>query len=155
MPTEKGRLNQWAYFDYFLYCFFSSGTANGGGGAYALCWIRHCLTEFDSFTVAKFGTRCPAHEYDTPPSVSCRIQQCAGKHAFFFIQDKILGAPPLPPPPPAPASGAYMAVFMRWAGRSIYFAAVKDAVFIVLAFTGSCTSYVLVHLNLHDNHSFS
>ena len=25
------------------------------------------------FTAAAYGTRCPAHEYGTPPSVSCRI----------------------------------------------------------------------------------
>ena len=31
------------------------------------------VTGFGSFTAAKYGTRCPAHEYGTPPSVSCRI----------------------------------------------------------------------------------
>ena len=28
---------------------------------------------FGSFTAAKYGTRCPAHEYGTPPSVECRM----------------------------------------------------------------------------------
>ena len=31
------------------------------------------LTGFGFFTAAKYGTRCPAHEYGTPPSVSCHI----------------------------------------------------------------------------------
>ena len=31
------------------------------------------VTGFGFFTAANYGTRCPAHEYGTPPSVSCRI----------------------------------------------------------------------------------
>ena len=31
------------------------------------------VTGWGFFTAATYGTRCPAHEYGTPPSVSCRI----------------------------------------------------------------------------------
>ena len=42
------------------------------------------LTGFGSFTAAKYGTRCPAHEYGTPPSMSCRIH--APGISFHMLQ---------------------------------------------------------------------